>query len=76
MTENRVPATLFSVMNNKLDPQNPIHSHAHVTPEELPGYADWCAQWEAQQDQDWGAKIEAPIEDRFLDSHIECRFDF
>jgi len=63
-------------MNNELlDPQNQTHALAHVTPEELPGYADWCAQWEAQQDQDWGAKIEAPNEDRFLDSHFESRFE-
>ncbi len=63
-------------MNNELlDKQSEISALAQVTPEELPGYAEWCEQWEAQQDQDWGAKIEAPVEDRFLDSHFESRFD-
>ena len=67
-------------MNNEmLDQQNETHALARVTPEELPGYADWCAQWETEQDQDWGAKIEAPggapAEDRFLDSYLESRFE-
>ena len=63
-------------MNNELlDKQSEVSALARVAPEELPGYADWCAQWETEQDQDWGAKIEAPAEDRFLDSYFESRFE-
>lgn len=63
-------------MNNELlDKQSEVSALAHVSPKELPGYADWCAQWETEQDQDWGTKIEHPVEDRFLDSCFESRFD-
>jgi len=46
-------------MNNELlDKQNETHALARVTPEELPGYAEWCADWEEQQDQDWAKELE------------------
>ena len=54
------PVFLYSVctMNNELlDPQNETHSLAVVTTEELPGYAEWCAEWEAQQEQDWAEAL-------------------
>ena len=41
-------------MNNELlDKQSEVSALAHVSPKELPGYADWCAELEAQQEQDW-----------------------
>jgi len=62
-------------MNRELDPQTEISTLARVTPQELPEYEQWCAQWEAEQDQDWAAKIEPPAEDRYLDSYMESRYE-
>ena len=41
-------------MNNELlDPQSEVQSLAVVTAEELPGYAEWCAECEAKEDPNW-----------------------
>ena len=41
-------------MNNELlDPQSEVQSLAVVTTEELPGYAEWLEECEAQLDPDW-----------------------
>ena len=40
-------------MNELLDPQNETHNLAVFTTEELPGYAEWCAEWESEQNPDW-----------------------
>ena len=46
-------------MNNELlDPQSEVQSLAVVTTEELPGYAEWVAECDAQQDQDWARELE------------------
>ena len=46
-------------MNNELlDKQNETHALAVVTTEELPGFTEWCAEWEAQQDPDWAANLD------------------
>ena len=51
-------------MNEQLDPQNPTHSLARVTTEELPGYAEWCAEVDASQEGG---------EDKWLDAFYESR---
>jgi len=56
LTTTETPDT-FLHMNEMLDPQNEAHSLAVVTAEELPGYAEWCAEWESEQNQDWAATL-------------------
>lgn len=58
----RVDASLTSdslspMQHELLDAQNDMHALAKVTAEELPGYAEWVAEWESQQEQDWGLNI-------------------
>ena len=43
---------------NTLDRQSEVGVLATITTEELPGYAEWLAELEAQQDPDWEANLE------------------
>jgi len=44
--------------HNTLDRQSEVGALATVTTEELPGYAEWLAEVEAEQDPDWAANLE------------------
>ena len=57
-------AMLCFAMNDNIDPQNEMHSLARVTTEELPGYAEWCAEVAASQEGG---------EDAWLDAFYESR---
>jgi len=58
------------MQNELLDPQNEVHHLAKVTPEELPGYAEWVAEWESQQDKDWALNITDELINKFINENI------
>jgi hypothetical protein len=44
--------------HNTLDRQSEVGALATVTTEELPGYAEWLAELEAEQEPDWAANLD------------------